>query len=154
MTRKLQPHVRPQCPTREKKEAKATEDQFWTHCDLEEIEAANAVEDRVLDKRQKTRPEEIIQEASNWMPDPGNPHTRDTKYFQMVEAYWMNKALVAQAITETQRQNVELLQAVHILEGKFELFCHSQHGIKFRVNQPTHSDGGKKIVGLPGTQRS
>jgi hypothetical protein len=40
----------------------------------------------------------------------------------MVEAYWMTKALVAQAVNETRQQNSEILQAIHILEGNFELF--------------------------------
>jgi hypothetical protein len=53
----------------------------------------------------------------------------------MVEAYWMVKALVALAVRETKRENVKILQDIHILEGKFELYCRDQHDIKFRVNQ-------------------
>jgi hypothetical protein len=40
----------------------------------------------------------------------------------MVEAYWMTKYLVAQAVNETRQQNSNILQEIHILEGKFELF--------------------------------
>jgi len=72
--------------------------------------------------------------VAKWVADPVNPQTRDTWYLRMVVAYWMVKELVAQAVSETRREYVKLLQAIHIMEGKFELFYRAQHGIKFKIN--------------------
>jgi hypothetical protein len=68
---------------------------------MDEIQATNVIEDHVLVQRRRTNRDEIIKEAAKWVSDPANPHTRDTRYFRMVEAYWIVKALVGQAINET-----------------------------------------------------
>jgi hypothetical protein len=40
---------------------------------MEEIQAGNTIEDKVMSRRRKTREDEIIQEATRWVADPGNP---------------------------------------------------------------------------------
>lgn len=39
----------------------------------------------------------------------------------------------------TRKEQGDTLHAVRILEGKFELFCKSQYGIKFRVTPGGHN---------------
>jgi hypothetical protein len=39
--------------------------------------------------------------------------------------------MVARAIERTRKEQGDNLHAVQILEGKFEIFCKSQYGIKF-----------------------
>jgi hypothetical protein len=60
-------------------------------------------------KRQQTSEEEILVEAREWVPDPGQMRMRETKYFRLVEVYWHTKAMIAQAMV--QQQN-EVLQAL------------------------------------------
>jgi hypothetical protein len=55
------------------------------------------------------------------------------RYYRMMEAYWTVKALVGQALYKTKREHNEILHAIHIMEEKFELYCSSQHDIKFQV---------------------
>jgi hypothetical protein len=83
--------------------------------------------------------EDIIKEATKWVVDLVHPRTRDMRYFRMVEMYWLVKALVGQAISKTKREHGELLHAIHVLEGKFKLYCWAQHGIKFQVTQIGHN---------------
>jgi hypothetical protein len=85
----------------EEKRAHVAKECFCMQFDMEEIQAGNTIEEKVLYRRRKTREDEIIQEASRWVVDPGNPRTKDTNYFRMVESYWMNKSLVAQEVNET-----------------------------------------------------
>jgi hypothetical protein len=40
---------------------------------------------------------------------------------------------MGQAWHRMRREQVDLIHAIHILEGKFEMLCWSQHGISFRV---------------------
>jgi hypothetical protein len=74
---------------------------------MEEIQVVNVIEDRVLAQRRRTKEDEIIKEATKWVSDPANPQTRDTRYFRMVEAYWMVKALVAQVVNETHVRRIQ-----------------------------------------------
>jgi hypothetical protein len=54
------------------------------------------------------------------------------KYFKLVETYCLVKAVVSQAVDKFRKDAT--LQAVKMLEGKFELFCRSQFvHIKFGV---------------------
>jgi hypothetical protein len=41
--------------------------------------------------------------------------------------------MVAQDVEKTREEKEEILHVVNILEGKFELLCKSQYGIKFSV---------------------
>jgi hypothetical protein len=66
---------------------------------------------------------------------PVHSRTQDTRYFRMMETYYMVKALVGQALSKTKHNHGELLSAIHILDGKFELYCRSENGIKFHVTQ-------------------
>jgi hypothetical protein len=50
----------------------------------------------------------------------------------------MVKALVAQDVSKTRREQTKLLHAIHILEGKFELCCRAQHGINFGLINHTN----------------
>jgi hypothetical protein len=43
------------------------------------------------------------------------------------------KAMVAQEVAQAKRDNDRTTQAIEVLNGKFDLFCRSQFGIKFRV---------------------
>jgi hypothetical protein len=91
MTRKL-PHQKAMVNSLEWKRKPIAKECFWVHCLGDEIWSVEALEDHVLSQRRVTREEDIIEEATKWVADPVNPRTRDTRYFRMVEAYWMVKA--------------------------------------------------------------
>jgi hypothetical protein len=83
------------------------------------------VEERVQSSEANMYDREMLEEVEDWVEDPFYSKTRETKYFKIVEIYWIVKAMVGQALHKSRREQVDLLHAIHILEGKFELFCHS-----------------------------
>lgn len=46
-----------------------------------------------------------MQEVKNWVKGKKNTRTRETKYFRLVKTYWVVKALVAQGIEKSQKEN-------------------------------------------------
>jgi hypothetical protein len=102
-------------------------------CTNVEKKATTKIEEDVKIQRHNTTGEVIVEEVKAWVDDPFYSRTRETKYFKLAETYWIVKAMVVQAVEKTRKENEATLHAVKILEGKFELFCKSQFGIKFRV---------------------
>lgn len=91
------------------------------------------IEEVVRCQRHLTSDVDIAREVQYWVDDPKYTRTRETIYFQLEEMYWIVKAMVAQAVAKAKRDNDKTVQAIEILDGKFDLFCRSQFGIKFRV---------------------
>lgn len=103
-------------------------------CTDSEKKETTKIEDVVRAQRHNTTDEEvIIEEVKGWVDDPLYSRTPETKYFKLAETYWIVKVTVAQAVEKTRKVNESTLHKVKILEGKFELFCQSHFGIKFRV---------------------
>jgi hypothetical protein len=74
-------------------------------------------------KEKEILDEDILSEAKGWVPNLGQSRTRETKYFHLVEVYWITKAMVSQVDARQQQENAATRHAVRVLEEKFELFC-------------------------------
>jgi hypothetical protein len=71
--------------------------------------------------------------VKGWVDNPLYSRTWETKYFKLVETYWIVKYMVAKAVEKVEKENETTLQVVKMVEGKVKLFYRSQFGIKFRV---------------------
>jgi hypothetical protein len=47
----------------------------------------------------------------------------------------MVKAFIGQALRKTKHDHGKLLRTIHILDGKFELYCSLENGITFHVTK-------------------
>jgi hypothetical protein len=91
------------------------------------------IEDQVFNHRREIPEKEVLDEVEDQVEDPFYTRTRETKYPMLVETHWLVKDIFIQALHMTKREKVDMFHAIHILEGKFKIFCRSQHGIHFRV---------------------
>jgi hypothetical protein len=59
---------------------------------------AVGIEEVVRRQRHLTSDADIVREVQYWVEDPKYTRTRETRYFQLAEMYWIMKAMVAQAM--------------------------------------------------------
>jgi hypothetical protein len=86
---------------------------------------AKEIEMWVWQPRREMTDKEVLDKVEDWVEDPFYSKMRETEYFKSVETCWIVKAIAGQTLHMTKREQSNLLHAIHILEGKFELFCRS-----------------------------
>jgi hypothetical protein len=74
----------------------------------------------------------IVKEVKGWVDDPRYSRTREMKYFKLGEIL-DSKGHGGPSDGKVRKENNATLQAIKMLEGKFELFSRSQFSIKFIV---------------------
>jgi len=67
--------------TRAEKEALTAEAWFWNLFSTEEILSVEAIEDLVKTRHKEPSKQEIIQEAMNWIPEPGTFQNLRQEFF-------------------------------------------------------------------------
>jgi hypothetical protein len=55
-------------------------------------------------KSHLTPNDKIMEEIQGWVDDPMYSRTWDTKFFKIVETYWLVKTLVAQALNKNKEE--------------------------------------------------
>jgi hypothetical protein len=60
---------------------------FHHLCSSIEKRVTSDIQEEVCRKRSEIQDEDILLEAKEWVPDPGQTRTRETKYFLLVEVY-------------------------------------------------------------------
>jgi hypothetical protein len=67
-------------------------------CLEEEKHVAKDIEDIVTCQWKKISDEYIVQEVKDWVENPKYTRSIETKYFILVETYWVVKALLVEGI--------------------------------------------------------
>jgi hypothetical protein len=68
------------------------------------------------------------------MPDTGFSGSRDTKVFNLIELYWLNKAFIAQVVEERGHQQQGIQWKLDLLEKKFKVVCKEVYDINIIVS--------------------
>jgi hypothetical protein len=84
--------------TRVAKEAWMVDSHFKYLCLDDEKKIARKSKMQSGAKERLSLKEEIVQEVKDWVEDPQNTRTRETKYFHLAETYWVVKALVGRPL--------------------------------------------------------
>jgi hypothetical protein len=63
------------------------------------------IEESVRCQHHLTSDVDIAREVQYWVDDPKYTRTRETRYFQLLEMYWIVKYMVSQAVEKAKRDN-------------------------------------------------
>ena len=79
---------------------------------------------------------QLLEEIEHWVTDLGYSRTKETKYFKIVEIYWMVKAKIAQSMEKKRRNSKTSFIPSRFSKGNLKLCAQRFLALEYQPHKP------------------
>ena len=74
-----------------------------------------------------------MKEVKGWVTELIHSRTQDTKFFRIVDTYWLVKTLIGHVLKKNKEEKQDILHIIRFFEGKIEAMCKAVFGLRSSV---------------------